>query len=258
MTSYVLPELKKRFSREHIEHITIMTAGVGESFLAEKIRHWEQALPHHIKLAYLPNLSQVRLRLSGRGSDLQVLKKEMQQAVEHLIPIIDQNIFSLLDEGIEVAVGKLLQTKHMTVATAESCTGGYMAHKITSVPGSSDWYRGSVVAYQNDLKEQLLQVNHETLLQHGAVSEETVKQMANQVRLLLKSDYGIAISGIAGPEGGSDEKPLGTVWVAIADHDTVYTKKFLFTRSRLQNIEMSALNALFMLYRVIKGNFTQS
>lgn len=258
MTSYVLPELKKRFSREHIEHITIMTAGVGESFLAEKIRHWEQALPHHIKLAYLPNLSQVRLRLSGRGSDLQVLKKEMQQAVEHLIPIIDQNIFSLLDEGIEVAVGKLLQTKHMTVATAESCTGGYMAHKITSVPGSSDWYRGSIVAYQNDLKEQLLQVNHETLLQHGAVSEETVKQMANQVRLLLKSDYGIAISGIAGPDGGSDEKPLGTVWVAIADHDTVYTKKFLFTRSRLQNIEMSALNALFMLYRVIKGNFTQS
>ncbi len=258
MSSYVLPKLKERFTKGHIEHVTIMTAGVGESFLAEKIKNWEEALPEHIKLAYLPNLSQVRLRLSGRGLDERQLKVELQKQVDALLPLIENNVFATEDIGIETAIGKALMHSGKTVATAESCTGGYIAHRITSVSGSSKWFRGSVVAYHNDIKKTMLGVDESTLAQHGAVSEETVKEMALHARTSLNSDYAIAVSGIAGPDGGTTEKPVGMVWVAVANSDNVYTRKFQFSRMRNQNIEMAALNAMFMLYRVMNGNFKAS
>lgn len=255
MQSYVLPELKKRFSREHIEHFTIMTSGVGESFLAEKIKDWEEALPENIKLAYLPNLSQVRLRLTGLGADESVVRSQIQEQVAKLLPLIQQHVYALEDTQIEVVIGKELLQRSKTIGTAESCTGGYIAHKITSVPGSSQWFMGSVIAYQNKLKETLLHVNENTLQTHGAVSEETVIEMATHARTVLKSDYAIAVSGIAGPDGGTAEKPTGLVWIAIADADKVYSRKFQFLRSRLQNIEMTANQALFMLYKILKGTY---
>lgn len=255
MQSYVLPELKKRFSKEHIEHFTIMTSGVGESFLAEKIKDWEEDLPENIKLAYLPNLSQVRLRLTGFGADESVVRSQIQEQVAKLLPLIQQHVYALEDTQIEVVIGKELLQRSKTIGTAESCTGGYIAHKITSVPGSSQWFMGSVIAYQNKLKETLLHVNENTLQTHGAVSEETVIEMATHARTVLKSDYAIAVSGIAGPDGGTAEKPTGLVWIAIADAENVYSRKFQFLRSRLQNIEMTANQALFMLYKILKGTY---
>lgn len=255
MTGYVLPELKKRFTQEHIEHFTIMTSGIGESFLAEKIKDWEEALPANIKLAYLPNLSQVRLRLSARGNDIDLLKKQITEQVNKLIPIISTNIYALEDTNIETVIGRELLKRKQTVATAESCTGGFIAHKITSIPGSSEWYNGSVVAYQNQIKQDLLRVRASNLLTFGAVSEEVVREMAEHARVLLHSDYAIAVSGIAGPDGGTPEKPVGLVWVAVANDQAVYTRQFQFTRTRLQNIEMTAHNALFMLYRIMNGTY---
>jgi nicotinamide-nucleotide amidase len=182
------------------------------------------------------------------------LREELQQQVNKLLPLIETNVFALDDVGIEVAVGRELLIQHKTIATAESCTGGFIAHKITSVPGASQWYRGSIVAYHNDVKEKLLNVSEQTLTNQGAVSEETVCEMAKQVRHTFNSDYAIAVSGVAGPDGGTPEKPVGTVWIAVADAQNVYSRKYQFTRTRLQNIEMTALNALFMLYRVLKAN----
>jgi nicotinamide-nucleotide amidase len=232
-----------------------MTSGVGESFLAEKIKDWEEALPENIKLAYLPNLSQVRLRLTGFGADESVVRSQIQEQVAKLLPLIQQHVYALEDTQIEVVIGKELLQRSKTIGTAESCTGGYIAHKITSVPGSSQWFMGSVIAYQNKLKETLLHVNENTLQTHGAVSEETVIEMATHARTVLKSDYAIAVSGIAGPDGGTAEKPTGLVWIAIADADKVYSRKFQFLRSRLQNIEMTANQALFMLYKILKGTY---
>lgn len=255
MTSYVLPELKKRFAKEHIEHFTIMTSGVGESFLAEKIKDWEDALPANIKLAYLPNLSQVRLRLSAHGADIQQLKHQIKKQVDTLLPLIAANIYALEDTTIEAVIGNELLKRKQTLSTAESCTGGFIAHKITTVPGSSIWYNGSIVAYQNQIKHELLTVSESSLHEQGAVSEEVVRQMASHARTLMHSDYAIAVSGIAGPDGGTPEKPVGLVWVAVAGAHTVYTRQFQFTRTRLQNIEMTAHNALFMLYRILNGTF---
>lgn len=243
----VIVRLAKRFEMGAIVHKTIMTTGVGESFLAAKIKDWENNLPSYIKLAYLPQPGIVRLRLSAKGSDKHVLKQELDQLTETIKQIVPEVIFGYDDILLEETVGKLLKEKRKTVATAESCTGGYIAHLITSIPGSSDYFLGSIISYSNDVKMNQLGVSSDALEKHGAVSQEVVEQMAKGARERLKTDFALATSGIAGPDGGTEEKPVGTVWIALAGPDGVISQKFHFGEHRGRNIRRSALAALNML-----------
>ena len=243
----VLGRLAQRFEMGAIVHKTIMTTGVGESFLASKIKDWENSLPSHIKLAYLPQPGIVRLRLSAKGPDKQALKQELNQLTEALKQIVPEVIFGYDDILLEEAVGKLLKEKGKTVATAESCTGGYLAHLITSIPGSSDYFLGSIISYSNDVKMNQLGVSSNDLENHGAVSQEVIEQMATGARERLKTDYALATSGIAGPDGGTEEKPVGTVWISLAGPDGVISQRFHFGEHRGRNIRRSALAALNML-----------
>ncbi len=250
MTEYIIPELTKN-NTSKIVHKTILTTGTGESFLADLIKDWEAALPQHIKLAYLPHPGVVRLRLSAYGFDKTILEEEIETHVHKLNKLIPDLIFGFNDDTLQSVIGKLLKDKNKTLATAESCTGGYIAHLITSVPGSSEYYKGSVISYSNEVKKDILKVSEETLNNYGAVSEQCVIEMAKGVIALLKTDYAIAISGIAGPDGGSDEKPVGTTWVAIANGTEVSTKKFLLGNERSRNIERASIAALNQLRKVL-------
>ncbi|HEX4375086.1 MAG TPA: CinA family nicotinamide mononucleotide deamidase-related protein, partial [Puia sp.] len=215
MTDNVLPELQKKFVFPYITHRTLLTAGVGESFLAEHIISFETNLPKNIKLAYLPNYGMVRLRLTVTGDNKEITGQEINSQFEELKKLTAEWTVIDSDLTMQEALGKLLKEKNKTVSTAESCTGGYIAHLITSVPGSSAYFKGSVVSYANEIKEDLLHVNENTIASVGAVSEETVREMVKGALALLKTDYAIATSGIMGPDGGSAEKPVGTAWVAV-------------------------------------------
>ena len=247
MTDYVIPRMKELFNTPFIYHKTILTQGVGESFLAARIESWENELPSHIKLAYLPQPGIVRLRLTGEGSNEIILHQEVEAEVLKLQPMIPEYIFGYDEETVELIVGRLLKEKHATLATAESCTGGTIAQMITSIPGSSVYFKGSVVAYSNEIKKHILGINDETLSKYGAVSEEVVTHMAASLQKMFDVDYAIATSGIAGPDGGSEEKPVGTVWIAIATPDEVVASKFLFGDNRERNIRRTALQAINML-----------
>jgi len=253
MEEQVIPKLIRHFQLGVIIHKTVMTTGMPESMLAEKIKTWEENLPAHIKLAYLPQPGIVRLRLSGRGKDGEKLTAEIMEQVEKLKQIVPEIIYGYDDVLLEEVVGQLLVKNNKTVSTAESCTGGYIAHLITSIPGSSDYFEGSVVSYSNRIKSELLGVRPETLEKHGAVSREVVTEMAESARLKLKTDYNIAVSGIAGPAGGTDEKPVGTVWIALAGPEGTETELFHFGEHRGRNIRRAALAALNML-RLKLGN----
>lgn len=244
MLDTVLPELQKRGNQVQIMHRVIQTVGLGESFLAERIADWEAALPPHIKLAYLPSLSSVRLRLTGRAVGLHNLADQMEEQVQKLQAIIPEYIFALGEVPLEAAVGNLLKEKGFTIATAESCTGGHLAHKLTSIAGSSEYFMGSVLAYHNHVKINQLGVSAEDLAQYGAVSEEIVCQMAANVRKLLNTSIGVATSGIAGPGGGTPDKPVGTIWVAYADAEKTVAKKIFYNKERLLNIEYTTYTAL--------------
>lgn len=247
MTGHVLPLLKP-LSNKVILHKTILTQGVGESFLADKIKDWESALPSYIKLAYLPQPGMVRLRLSATGISEDNLQEEINRHVMQLYSQIPEYIFGEDDDSLEEIIGKFLKNLNLTVATAESCTGGYIAHLITSIPGSSAYFKGSVVSYSNEIKISILGVNPGTLEEYGAVSRETVTEMAQGVLKKLNSDCAVAVSGIAGPDGGSEDKPVGTVWIAvITPFHGLVTKKFLFGEHRERNIRRSGLAALDML-----------
>jgi len=246
MTQVVLPKLAS-FSRESIVHKTILTQGVGESFLAARIAGWEDKLPEHIKLAYLPQPGFVRLRLSASGSDAQKLQTDLALLTSELAILIPEYIFGYDDDTLEELIGKQLRSLKLTLSTAESCTGGYIAHLITGISGSSDYFKGSVVAYSNEIKESLLDVEHETLQAYGAVSEATVKEMAVGACRKLGTDCSIAISGIAGPLGGSEEKPVGTTWIAISSPAGLVTEKFLLGEHRGRNIHKAGISALNML-----------
>lgn len=247
MTGHVLPLLKP-LSNKVILHKTILTQGVGESFLADKIKDWESALPSYIKLAYLPQPGMVRLRLSATGTSEDNLQEEINRHVVQLYSLIPEYIFGEDDDSLEEIIGKFLKNLNLTVATAESCTGGYIAHLITSIPGSSAYFKGSVVSYSNEIKTSILGVNPGTLEEYGAVSRETVTEMAQGVLKKLNSDCAVAVSGIAGPDGGSEDKPVGTVWIAvITPFHGLVTKKFLFGEHRERNIRRSGLAALDML-----------
>jgi nicotinamide-nucleotide amidase len=246
MTREVLPRLAS-FSHETIVHKTILTQGVGESFLAATISEWENKLSENIKLAYLPQPGLVRLRLTASGKNSEKLKTELELVTSELVRLIPEHIFGYNDDTLEELIGKQLRANNLTLATAESCTGGYIAHLITGVSGSSDYFKGSIVAYSNEIKEKILGVRQETLITYGAVSEATVKEMAEGARKMLGTDCAIAVSGIAGPLGGTDEKPVGTTWIAISSPAGLVAEKFLLGEHRGRNIRKAAITALNML-----------
>ncbi|PZX54796.1 competence/damage-inducible protein A [Algoriphagus chordae] len=247
MTGFVLPKLPTLFPLPVIVHRLIKTVGIGESWLADLIRDWENALPSTIRLAYLPSLGHVKLRLTGFGQDKVEIEKDIQKQIELVLPSIEKYVYGYDSESLESAIGKLLTSNKKTVALAESCSGGYISHLITSVSGSSSYFQGAVIPYHNQFKEGILQVKHQTLDSFGAVSEETVKEMSRGVRELFKADFGLASSGIAGPNGGTDEKPVGTIWIACAGNGFVETKKLQLTQDRMLNIQLTATAVLNLL-----------
>ncbi|MEI7735723.1 MAG: CinA family nicotinamide mononucleotide deamidase-related protein [Ferruginibacter sp.] len=247
MEDYVIPQLSSEFTLPVILHRTLLTAGVGESFLAEMISDFETALPAPIKLAYLPNYGMVRLRLTSSGFDAAVIEQEVNEQFMQLQLLVKDYLVTNEDEPMEKVVGKLLLAQNKTMCTAESCTGGYIAHLITSIAGSSSFYDGSVVSYSYAAKEDLLGVSNETLTSKGAVSEEVVTQMAKGALQHIKSNYVIAVSGIMGPGGGMPEKPVGTTWIAVGDSNRIIAKRLHFRFDRARNIQLTATTALNML-----------
>jgi nicotinamide-nucleotide amidase len=245
----ILPRLRTNGKAKAIFHKTVQTQGLPESMLAEKIENWETSLPENIKLAYLPNPMSVRLRLSAIGTDLEELKRLVGGEIEKLKQLIPDYIFGYDNETLGEITGQLLREKGLTLAVAESCTGGYISHLITSVPGSSEYFRGGVTAYSNEVKKSLLGVSELTLQNYGAVSSEVVREMALGVRKKLGADFAVATSGIAGPTGGTEEKPVGTVWIAIAGPENTITEKFIFGDNRERNIIRSSQTALQLLRR---------
>ncbi len=255
MTDRVIPKLKEKFKTPTIVHKVIRTVGIGESFLADKISMWERALPPHIKLAYLPSLGEVKLRLTGFGDEEQKLKKEIESLSETILPLAGEYIYGYGDEPLEVAIGKLLRDKKLTISVAESCTGGYLSHLITSVPGSSDYFLGSMVPYDYQIKMRQLGVRPEVLEQYGAVSEPTIIEMANIVRAKFNTDIGVATSGIAGPGGATPEKPVGLVWIAYSDKNHTVTKKLQLSTERMLNIKLASIAVLNLIRMSLPSGF---
>jgi nicotinamide-nucleotide amidase len=252
MTSSVIPKIKETFTLPAVVHRTLLTAGQGESFIAERLLDFEAALPSYIKLAYLPAYGMVRLRLTGKGADADAVTRETDSRFQQLKSLVKEWMVADEDVSLPEAISRLLKEKRKTLSTAESCTGGYIAHQITLLPGSSSIFSGTVVSYANSAKEDVLGVKEETLKTHGAVSEQTVTEMATGVCGLMKTDYAIATSGIMGPDGGSAEKPVGTVWIAVANKEgKVKAQKSHFRFDRGRNIELTATFALQMLRKLV-------
>ena len=254
MLDSILPKVRKKYKTKAIVHKTVKTTGIGESWLADKLESWEKVLPEHISLAYLPSPGSVRLRLTARGDEKSILKKEIDREVESLKKIADKYIYGYDDDTLEKVIGEHLRNSGKTLAIAESCTGGFVAHKFTSVSGSSDYFQGGIIPYQNEMKTKLLNVKEQTLISHGAVSEETVTQMATNVKELYNADIGIATSGIAGPGGGTIEKPVGLVWIAMANDHEVQTKKLQFGKQRQVNIQRTNAAITNLLWQSLKEN----
>lgn len=252
METSVIPKLKESLELPFILHRSLLTAGKGESEIAEHIADFEKSLPPDIRLAYLPAYGMVKLRLTAKGSREDALKKEMDQRFSELKQRVKAWLVIDEDKTIQDALGDLLKERKKFVATAESCTGGYIAHLLTVRAGSSSSYKGGVVSYANDAKESALAVQHDTLVRYGAVSEETVREMAAGVLTLMTADYAIATSGIMGPDGGTKEKPVGTVWIAVGDRNRIITHKHFVRFDRKKNIEVTAQFALNMLFRFMK------
>jgi len=251
MSEAVLPELNKRFRSQIIIHRNIMTYGTGESALAEALSDFESGLPESIRLAYLPATGIIKLRLTGTGVDQNFVSDLIDEQVGKLYKTIPEYIYGENEESLEMVVGKLLKEAQKTVSTAESCTGGNIAHLLTSVSGSSAYFKGSIVAYDNSIKTQLLGVQDYILTKYGAVSENAAKEMANGARSLLKTDYAVATTGIAGPDGGTETKPVGTVWIAVSSERGTVSEKRAFGNDRALNITRFSLSALNLLRKQI-------
>lgn len=247
MSNRILPKLQHTFELPIIRHKMIRTIGIGESFLAERIEAWEDALPSHIKLAYLPHFGQVRLRLTATGTDDALIDRELAEQVAMVMPLIRKHVFGFDNDELETVVGRLMTEKNLTLGIAESCTGGYISAQITKIPGSSAYFQGSIVSYSNDVKIKQLGVSPDILSQHGAVSEETIRAMAEGVRHAMGTSAGIATSGIAGPGGGTPDKPVGTVWIACATASRTVTRLLTLGQYRDQNIQLTATYVLNML-----------
>ncbi len=244
MANKVIPKLKEQFDLPIIYHKVIKTIGIGESWLADKIKPWADMLPANISLAYLPSLREVKLRLTTTGTTKELLIKEVNKQIELLKTYASQYIYGYNTDTIQSAVGDLLNVKNETISTAESCTGGHLAHLITSIPGSSAYFKGSIISYTNQIKKEQLGVSPNTLKLYGPVSEQTAKEMAEGVREKFDTTYALATTGIAGPEGGSKEQPVGTVWIALATPTGTHTKLLSLTKHRMLNIEASSKSAL--------------
>jgi nicotinamide-nucleotide amidase len=253
MTEHVIPKLKKRFSSQVIIHRNIMTYGAPEAKLAEKLTGFEEALPGNVKLAYLPRYGMIKLRLTATGSEKEPLENTLNEQVKKLYVIIPDLIYADTEESLEMTIGRLLKEKKQNLCTAESCTGGKIASLITSIPGSSEYFKGSVIAYDNTVKQELLEVAGDIIKRNGAVSEEVVKKMAEGARRLLKTDFSVATSGIAGPDGGTEDKPVGTIWIAVSSSEGTITGKHQFVQDRITNITRFAYAALNLLRKQIAG-----
>lgn len=257
MTEQVIPFLESKVeslkskARGQVIHRTILLAGIPESTLAIRIEAWEDALPRTMHLAYLPKDGTIRLRLSTYG---EATAEEMDAQIAALLPLISDYVIALEDKPLEAILGELLKQQNATIATAESCTGGRLAAALNALPGSSAYYLGSVVAYANEVKEQVLGVEHDTLTQYGAVSEQTVREMAEGVRRLMHTDYAIATSGIAGPDGGTEDKPVGTVWIAWATPEGTVAERYQFGVARLreQITQRAVTTALIRMIQIIR------
>ena len=251
MTDRVLPRLRESFPMSPIVHRTVLTAGEGETMLAEKLSTFEDKLPENVKLAYLPSLGTVRLRLTARGEDesflntqLDVLKAEMETIVEYAVAGYN-------DDTMPKVIGQMLRERGLRIGSAESCTGGYLAHLLTSVAGSSEYFEGSIIAYSYDLKEKLLGVSSNVLNTEGAVSENCVREMVHGAVERMGVDIAVAVSGVAGPGGGTPEKPVGTVWLAVGNKERVITAKLGIDRGRLKNIEYAANSGLNLIRKFL-------
>jgi nicotinamide-nucleotide amidase len=247
----VIPMLQKRFELPVIIHRTILTAGIGESALAEMIKDFEAQLPPEIKLAYLPNYGMVRLRLTTSGFDKIKTENVINEQFEQLKELVKNYMVTDKDQTMQEVLGNILCKNKKTISTAESCTGGAIASLITSIPGSSAYYQGSIVSYSYEIKESLLNVKKETLEKYGAVSEETVKEMLSGLLDQMKTDFGIAVSGIMGPDGGTAEKPVGTVWIAVGNKERQFVQKLKQRFERKKNIEVTSVMALNIMRKFI-------
>jgi nicotinamide-nucleotide amidase len=247
MEDAALPELRQRPGLIPIVHQTLLTAGLGESEIAQRLEAFEEALPAHIRLAYLPALGQVRLRLSAYGGEDERRREEIRARAEALRAILGHWIYGEGEDTLEACLGRLLVDRGLTIATAESCTGGYIAHRLTGVPGASHWYQGSIIAYHNKLKHSQLGVPEETLMAHGAVSEPVVLDMLGGVLSRIGAGVGISASGVAGPGGGTADKPVGLVWVAVGDRSQPKAFRLMLGKDRLKNIELTATHAMQLL-----------
>jgi len=251
MEASVLPLLKDMQSNQVIIHRTVNTFGIPESFLSDKLQVFESKLPNYIKLAYLPSPSGIRLRLSGISNNSETLNLEINQLIDYLRKEIPEYIFGYGNTSLPIVIGQMLKSINATVSTAESCTGGTVAHLITEISGSSAYFKGSVVAYSNEVKTSILKVDANVLNENGAVSQQIVEQMAVGARGLLKTDYAIAISGIAGPDGGTETKPVGTVWIAVSSNSSLLSKKYIFSNQRDINIARASYTALNLLRELL-------
>lgn len=258
MQSAVVPRLQQHFRTEVILNKNVLVQGIGESFLSDLIEPWELGLPSCIRLAYLPTAGMVKLRLTARGDNREALEDHIIREVKKLYLLAGQYIVGEDLETLPEAVAQMFRMNTRTLATAESCTGGSIAQRITALAGASHYYRGGIVAYSNDVKEQQLGVSHATLEAHGAVSEETVREMAEGVRQRLGADFGVATSGIAGPGGGSDEKPVGTVWMAVAGPQGTVTRLKHFGDDRLRTIDRACNEVFSMLIHQLKELLSQN
>ncbi len=254
MEDHVIPELVSRNNVPHVVHRTIMTQGVPESYLAAMLRDWEKALPECVKLAYLPRPGIVRLRLSVVDKCAKDAQQILDVNISKLLDIIPEHVFGYDDISLEESLGEVLKDRGLSLATAESCTGGNIARMITSIPGSSSYYSGSVIAYENRIKEGALGVDPIVIQEKGAVSREVVEQMALGVREALGCDTAISTSGIAGPDGGTEEKPVGTTWICVQNGDESYAKVYRFGGTRERIIDQASNTALQLLRRLLLKN----
>ena len=245
--------IKQKFSLSIIHHRTIKTVGIGESWLSDLISEWEKNLDNNISLAYLPSIGRVKLRLTGRGNNLNKIKSAIDKEEKKVLPILRKYIYGFDNEELESCVGNLLIKNKKTLSIAESCSGGYLSHLVTSIPGSSKYFSGSVVAYSNNIKINNLNVNKKNIEKFGAVSKEVVEEMATNVRKKFNSSIGISTSGIAGPSGGTENKPVGTVWIGYSDKNKTLSKKLLLTNRRDINITLSSIGALNMARLSLEG-----
>lgn len=243
----LIERLKSHFKPTPYARRVIMTTGIGESFLADRIKDWEESLPEFMSLAYLPQYGMVRLRIDARHENEIFMQKSLDEQVKKLSELIPEHIFAYEDRPISEVVVNILKERKETLATAESCTGGSIAKMITSIPGCSSIYKGSVVSYATEVKENVLKVKHDDVIDHSVVSKEVVEQMAVGAREVMNTDYALATTGIAGPDGGTEENPVGTVWIALATPDSVISKRYNFGKDRQNNIERSCITAFEML-----------